>query len=184
MERVTFSIPGYSVVASSGEWPEMYSSYCEHALLVEELDLSAAACERSFFAVTPGDRAWPSLVVLQHYEPSGYGFHPGILIVPETSLVFIGAGARLLAYCMEPEPRRLWEDKADVGFWSWAVHEDVVLMSAELELAAWTNRGRKLWSTFADPPWHYRVDGQLVTLTACGGDESVFSLTDGPARAR
>ena len=58
------------------------------------------------------------------------------MIIPETSLLMIGAGERLLAYDLET-PRRLWEDEAEAGFWGWERHGGLVLMSAELELAAW-----------------------------------------------
>ena len=64
-------------------------------------------------------------------------------------------------YELAPSPRRLSEDSADVGFWSWAQHGETVLMSAELELAAWSSAGRKLWSTFVE---HRATtpDGQAV----------------------
>lgn len=180
MERAEVSIGGYRVVASSGEWPEMYASYRTNAQLVEEFDLTSAAGDSSFFAITDGHRHWPQLVISQRYEPSGYGFHPGLLIVPETSVVFVGAGARLLAYRMRPEPHRLWEDRADVGFWSWELHESTILMAAELELAAWTIHGEKLWTFPVEPPWHYTLQQGSVTLDVMG-EERFFSLRDGPS---
>jgi hypothetical protein len=170
-------------MASSGELPEIYSSYCSNAELAEEFDLSTDIGESCFFAITRASRPWPQLVVAQRYEPAGYGFHPGILIVPETSAVFIGAGTRLLAYEMNPRPRRLWQDTTDVGFWSWDLHEGIVVMSAELEVAAWTQDGKKLWSTFVEPPWQYAVAGGWITLDVMGTERS-FSLAEGPRKAR
>ena len=41
-----------------------------------------------------------------------------------------------MALSLLPKPARLWEDYAEIGFWSWQRHDDTVLMSAELELAA------------------------------------------------
>jgi hypothetical protein len=40
------------------------------------------------------------------------------------------------------------------GFHGWQRHEDLVVMSAELEMAAWDLRGVKRWSTFVEPPWN------------------------------
>jgi hypothetical protein len=53
-------------------------------------------------------------------------------------------------------------------------------MSAELELAAWDVHGRKLWTTFVEPPWGYRVEGGRVRLDVMGRGSS-FDLTAGPA---
>ena len=50
-------------------------------------------------------------------------------------MIVIAACRRLLAYELA-RPARLWEDEADCGFWSWTRRGRVVLMSAELELAA------------------------------------------------
>jgi hypothetical protein len=112
------------------------------------------------------------LVVTQRYAPAAGGFHPGALLVPETQRLFIGAGRRLLCYDLAG-PARLWEDEADFGFWSWSRYGEVVLMMAELELAAWTIEGQKLWSRLADPPWEYRVEGTAVVVTDCRGTERV-----------
>jgi hypothetical protein len=179
MHRTEISIAGYQVIASSGEWPELYASYRTNAQLVEEFDLSSSDGETSFFAITAGHRSWPQLVISQRYEPSGYGFHPGLLIVPETSVVFVGAGSRLLAYRMTPEPHRLWEDETFMGFWSWEAHEGTILMSAEMELAAWNSHGEKLWTTPVDPPWHYTLEPGRMTLNVTG-DERSFPLPGGP----
>jgi hypothetical protein len=54
---------------------------------------------------------------------------------------------------------RLWEDRADFGFHSWQCYDDMIVMSAELELAAWDTQGRKHWTTFVEPPWEHSVDG-------------------------
>jgi len=109
-------------------------------------------------------RDWPDLVVALRFDPGpGAGFRPGIMLVPERDLLFIGAGTFLLAYKLSPV-RRLWEDDAECGFWGWSRHGDIVFMSAELEFAAWDIEGRKLWSTFVEPPWSYEVHGDQVTL--------------------
>ena len=90
----------------------------------------------------------------------------------------LGAGSRLLAFDLS-RPARLWEDTAELGFWSWSRHADTVLMAAELELAAWDIGGRKLWSTFVEPPWDYTVTDGRVALNIMG-DVTSFDLTGGP----
>jgi hypothetical protein len=91
----------------------------------------------------------------------------------------VGAGTRLLAYDLQ-NLRRIWEDAADTGFWRWKRHGEVIVMSAELELAAWTLEGKKLWSTFVEPPWFYEVRGARVYLDVMGR-KSVFDLGNGPS---
>lgn len=179
MLRAQVSVGGYRVLASSDEWPETLASYREHARLAEDFT-SADADGRSFFSVHAAASEWPELVVTQTYAPAGYGFPPGLLIVPETATVFIGAGARLLAYRLKPAPRRLWVDEAFVGFWFWKLHGNVVVMGAELEIAAWSAAGEKLWSTGVQPPWTYEVDGDRITVNVEDESPRTFSITRGP----
>jgi len=154
----------------------MYGSYVEHAGLVEEFDLENSDGKSCCLTISRGVE-WPFLVVAQRYDPSG-GFHPGALLVPETDLLFIGAGERLLAYRLAG-PTRLWMDSTHCGFWGWARHGDRVVLSAELELAAWDIHGRKCWSTHVEPPWSYRVSGKLVEVDVMG-TKSSFPLDAGP----
>ncbi|HET6252313.1 MAG TPA: hypothetical protein VFE47_31795 [Tepidisphaeraceae bacterium] len=53
------------------------------------------------------------MIVGQRFNPSG-GFNPGVLLVPETKILFVGAGERILAYQLDG-PSRLWEDTAEAG---------------------------------------------------------------------
>jgi hypothetical protein len=166
----------YTVLCSAG-LPEIYQHYVERARLTEEFDLRESDGEICFLGVGRGS-SWPFLVVAQRYAPAGYGFNPGILLIPETDVVLVGAGDRLLAYDLVA-PKRLWEDAADCGFWSWARNQTYVLMSAELELAAWDLQGKKLWSTFVEPPWEYEVNDGLVELDVMG-NKSSFPVSLGP----
>jgi hypothetical protein len=101
------------------------------------------------------------------------------LIVPETEAIFIGAGKRLLAYTARGDRwSRLWLDTAE-WFWGWRQHDDYVVMSAELELAAWTAAGEKLWSTDVEPPWKYSVEDGRVKLDVMG-TVTDFALSNGP----
>jgi hypothetical protein len=157
--------------------PSLFDEYVRRATLAERFTLDQANLCCVTVRRTPEE--WPFLVVAQSFSPAGSGFEPGVLLVPETDRLFLGAGERILAYDLTT-PRRLWEDSAIAGFWRWARHADVVVMSAELELAAWTTAGEKLWTTFVEPPWTYRVQGETVLLDVMD-DERTFSIRTGPA---
>ncbi len=172
------SLGEYELYCQAGGLPDMLPEYQKRAAVAESFDLAesggSAVC---FCAVRRREDGWPFLVVVQRYSPAGCGFHPGVLLVPETGKLFVGAGQRLLGYDLR-KPARLWEDQADTGFWFWSQYGEVVLMAAELELAAWDASGRKLWTRFVEPPWEYRVDGQVVVLDVMG-TISRISIQDG-----
>lgn len=176
---LTFSCGQYRVVASISELPAAYYHYVKRAVLHECVGRRTGDGTDLFFAVGKSDDDWPELVVMLHYEPSSSsGFDPGFLLIPEHNLFYVGAGTSLLAYQLSPV-RRLWQDFAVVGFWGWSRHDDVVLMAAELEFAAWDLNGRKLWSTFVEPEWSYEVRDGQVKLDVMGR-KSTFDLVNGP----
>ena len=167
----------YSIQVEDGGLPEIYAEYSSRAVLKIEKDLKSSEGKAAFCAVAR-DRDWPFLAIAFRYSPSGSGFSPGLVLVPETDLLFLGAGTLLLAFDLRI-PCQLWEDSAEVGFLSWSRHAEVVVMSAELELAAWDLNGRKLWTKNVEPPWDYTVENGLVKLDVMG-EVSEFSLDDGP----
>jgi hypothetical protein len=164
------------------ELPARWSECERRATLVESFDLNEPHATLLGVAMwSPATREWPNVVVTQRFSPGPVsGFVPGILLVPETNKAFLGAGTRLLGYDLT-QAQRLWEDQADCGFWGWRRHGDFVVMSAELELAAWSIHGVKQWSTFVEPPWHYAVKEGEVLLDVMG-TLSRFPLSRGPAR--
>ncbi len=171
------TIGPYLIQTEQGKLPELYSEYASRAILSEEFDLRNAERAHCFVSVSRGSD-WPQLVVAQTFSPSASGFEPGVLLVQETETLFIGAGERLLAYRLGPF-ERLWEDECDMGFWGWEQHGKVVLMRAELEMAAWDSFGKKLWSTFVEPPWDYVVKDNRIQLDVMG-NKSEFDLAKGP----
>jgi hypothetical protein len=170
----------YELACQSGGLPDMLAEYQRRAALAEDFGVAGEAGSSVCFTSVSRPSQWPFLVVVQRYAPAGYGFHPGALLVPETRRLFLGAGRRLLGYDLSG-PTRLWEDEADCGFWSWARHGRVVLMAAELELAAWDVDGRKLWSRFVEPPWSYAVAGETVAVEVMGTVTHVHLRSGEPA---
>ena len=161
--------------------PIRYEWAQPRAKLVEEFDLHRSDGDFRYqdfcYLVVGQSLDHPTLALALRYEPA-WEFSPGVLVVPETDVLFFGAGERLLAYDLA-QPARLWEDVADTGFWGWARHGEVVIMSAELELAAWSLEGTKLWTRFVEPPWSYEVRDDVLELDIMGV-KSEFSLRGGP----
>lgn len=165
------------VVRMAESIPEYYGS---PVALSEEFGLEHTDWDVFYLAVQK-ESDWPFLRVIQRYWPNHWaGSHPGILLVPETHILFVGAGERILAYDLK-QPLRLWEDDADTGFHSWQRYDETIVMSAELELAAWDIQGNKLWTTFVEPPWDYQVEGDTVRLDVMGAISS-FPLHTAPFR--
>ena len=175
-----FGIDGFEICCQEGELPENVETLRQKAKLSEHFD-EASVCPSSLCFVSVGrSQDWPSLVATQRYSPAQFGFHPGALFVPETGTLFIGAGIRLLAYDVERRVR-LWEDRTDCGFWSWSRHDSVILLAAELELAAFDLRARKLWTRFVEPPWSFETDGDFVVVDVMGTKSRIELLTGKPA---
>jgi hypothetical protein len=121
-------------------------------------------------------------VVVASCDPCSGGFRPGVLVVQDPGRVFVGAGTQILCYRGDDgQWKRQWRDDTSVGFWEWRQHGGVVLMSAELELAAWTRAGDLLWRTNVEPPWSYVVREATLHLDFMGRT-SQFSLDLGPAQ--
>lgn len=176
---LNFTAGSYVITVSVGTLPSLYSRLLENASLREEIDISSSEGNVLFVGVTEVGSNWPCMIVSQRFEPGlDSGFYPGICLIPETHRLFIGAGTRLLAYDLRNQCR-LWEDSAGYGFWGWKRHGDIILMSAELEMGAWDVDGKKLWSTFVEPPWTYTVEGEHVKLDVMGR-KSEFPVKTGP----
>jgi hypothetical protein len=161
------SVGEYQIGCMADGLPDLLAEYQQRASLAEEFGVANEVGASVCFVSVGRLQEWPFLVVSQRYSPAGFGFVPGVLLVPELHRLFIGAGRRLLGYDLSG-PARLWEDEADCGFWSWGRHDQVVVMAAELELAAWDLGGRKLWSRFVEPPWEYCVTGDVVAVDVMG----------------
>jgi hypothetical protein len=160
------SVGGYTVECTPCGLPATYGALNVHAGLVEEIEIHQAGvcCVR----VRRDEDEWPSLVVAQSHSLRGAGFTPGVLLVPETRTLFVGMGERVLIYSLEPL-RRVAQDTAEVGFWGWRRCGDVVVMSAELEIAAFDHAGgEKLWTLPVEPPWKYTVTGRMIDIDIMG----------------
>jgi hypothetical protein len=177
MFKMTFGEYCFSIAEG---YPNLYREYCERARLAEFFQCEDTSGFISVILVAK-DNDWPFLVISQEYSPGpDGGFYPGIVFIPETHILFIGAGERLLAYRLELDsPKKIVEEIALGGFWGWRLHKEYVLMSSELELVAWDKYGKKCWSCFVEPPWSYVIEDDLVILDVMGKKTS-FLLRNGP----
>ncbi|GAA2812979.1 hypothetical protein [Crossiella cryophila] len=122
----------------------------------------------------------PGLALALTYAPTDEVCLPAIHLMPSAETLFVGAGRDLLTYALTPgQVRRVDQDVAELGFFGWAQHGDLVLGRAELGLTGWSADGQRRWSAWAEPPWDYRVDGDRVRLDVMG-QASEFALLDGP----
>ena len=167
----------YSLICHDRGLPPLFEVFVRHARLVDEFDNDLDQGEKCVLAIKRG-LGWPFLVVTQRCKLPGI-FDPSALLVPDTNVIFLGVGERLLAYELDG-PTRLWEDATDCGVLGWARHGDCVVMSAELELAVWDIHGQKRWTTFVEPPWEYTVVEGTVHLDVMGRLTS-FPLDTGPS---
>ncbi|SDN22376.1 hypothetical protein [Allokutzneria albata] len=166
-----FSVGDVHVVLSSERLAGI-----DDADLVEEI--TAPDAEATVFLLAGRGDAWPALGLRVAYAPAVAGFPFAVHVVPETGVLFVGAGRGVHAYRLD-SPRLLWHDETACGFWGWSQYGDVVLMSAELELAAWSTSGEKLWATGVEPPWTYAVHDGTVSLDVLG-EPSSFPVRTGP----
>jgi hypothetical protein len=170
------TIGKYTLQCQVGEWPHRYDQYRKNARLTEEFDVKDEKGQLgrseeddgsvSVLAIQSGSGSFPFLVIALRSLVNS-GFHPGALLIPERDLLLVGANERLLAYDLTAV-KRLWEDSTHIGFWAWERFGDVVVMSAELELAAYSIDARRLWGTMVEPPWEYSVQDGTIHLDVMG----------------
>lgn len=131
--------------------------------------------------VSLGSATPPLLVVIAHDQRwyDGHEINVGVLLVPETDVLFVGAADEVVAYNLR-SVRRLWRAEAESGFWGLARHGDTIVMQAELALVAWDLHGMRLWETFVEPPYDVTMHDDTVHLTVMG-TVMTFPLATGPA---
>lgn len=168
MQLFKFTYGPYTV-SLGDSLPPMFYSYCQQARLVDTFELEGSYSALCYLAVARG-HTWPYLIVAQRYSPGPQsGFHPGVLFVPETQVLLLGAGERVLAYTLD-EPTRLWEYGLSGGFWQWERARESIILSSENKLAIWDIHARKRWDFTVEPPWQYTLDGDTLQV-AQGGQQ-------------
>ncbi len=180
-------IADYTLHCLSENLPDNYAKIdSKQAQLVDEIGFDRSSMSPSqhtgtcFLAVySQHDERRPVLVVAQRYWPAVSGvFDPGVIFVPETHVLFFGAGTHILAYKLDI-PEKLWEDSADLGFLHWERYGQWIIMSAETEVAVWDTQGGKRWSQYVEPPWMYTFESETMNLQIMG-KVFTFPVDTGP----
>lgn len=137
-----------------------------------------AAYEYLVIAVDSAERT--ELVVSVAYAPGARaGFHPAVALIEETGVLFVGAGTH--AYALDVKRGTiLTAHPLELGFWQWKRVGELVLMSAELELAAFDLRGELRWTAAVEPPWSCVVQGDEVEVDVMDQPKRRFPLARGP----
>jgi hypothetical protein len=167
---LTVETEGWRLLIEDGSLPRAYDHYVRNAVFIDHVTSPSREGRDMFIAVarnSVGPGVWPEIVITLKYENSQGVFQPGMLVVPDTSLLFIGAGECLLGYDLTRR-QKVFEDWTEHGFLNWSRQGDYVVMSGEVEFGVWTTAGEKLWSTFVEPPWDWRVISECVELDVMG----------------
>ncbi len=179
---LTVEAGDWRLLIEDGGLPDLYQSYVGNAVFVDRVVPVKDGGRDLFVAIkAKADRAgashlWPEMVITQRYQDAQGTLRPGILLVPEASMLFVGAGECLLGYNLLSR-KRVFEDWTECGFFGWSRQGDYILMSAELEFAVWKVTGEKLWSTFVEPPWSWEVSGMNVKLDVMGRRKALLLET-------
>ncbi len=137
-DHLALTVGAYRLTWDRGRpYPYGYDKQRERAALLNEVAVDGAGQQIGVLAVGLAEGDWPILVIEHgHVIPWTEDLLAlDVLLVPETHILFVGAHESVLAYDLA-RPMRLWVDTAEAGFHTWRRHGRVVLMSAELELAA------------------------------------------------
>lgn len=161
--------------------PGSYGMRRQRATIVDEMPQDDGDAHRGVLGVGLSDGSWPFLI-LRHsgtlpWDPDTLRLD--VVLIPETDTLFVGCSTTVCAYDLR-QPTRLWTDTTEIAFLGWQRHGEAVVMSAELELAAWDLQGRKLWSTFVEPPCDYTVVDNKVHLMVMDV-LMTFPLMSGPS---
>lgn len=179
---LSVTVGDWTLSLEVAQLPLLHGEAKEKALFFDEVSAPGEVSRGVFIGVSKTENtiSYHEVVLIVEFQGEG-GFEPGVLLVPETQFLFVGAGESLLGYDLERR-ERAFEDYVFCGFWGWHRFEDVVLMSAETECSAWSLTGKNLWSTDVEPPWDLEVVGSDLILNV-GGVVRNLDLKTGNERA-
>lgn len=163
---INFHFNQYQVAVQTGKEPDAYEQWLDHATFKDTGNLKKEGLP-IYVGVGQGGEWYPTVIAFRSNPIEYGGFHPGILIVPETGTFFIGPGKVIRTYDLKV-PKRKSEKELSCGFQGWARHDDFVVMQGELAFGLYSPEGREIWSAFVEPPWTYDVEENRVKLNVMG----------------
>ncbi len=159
---LTITVDDYTISTIDGDphgWPFPWQG--SGAKITERLEIAGDTGTWCGLKISHRDR--PVLELVIKY-PSEW-WKPGVLLVPESKVVFLEVSGRIYIYDLEAGLQIAYE-RIDFPSWWWHREGDTVLLVAELDLMAWDISGRKLWSTDIEPPHDVTVRDGVVHVDA------------------
>lgn len=159
---IEFSFDKYTIAVHLDTPPDVYGMWLEYAKYLDTDDLSKEGTS-VYIGIAQGGR-WYEDIIAFNTDPVDYGgFYPGFLIIPETEILFIGAGIIIKTYDLKNH-KKVFQKDTFVGFWGWQRWAEYVIMLEELEFGVYDLKGNEIWSTYVEPPWTYEINEGIVTL--------------------
>ncbi|GCE14137.1 hypothetical protein [Tengunoibacter tsumagoiensis] len=186
---IIFNIYDYKIFLETNQAPKYYREFFrDDSLLAEEIDIDRTEKDPLdsnvvfIAAKNCGSKKEFSLTLLLGYSPSDPAFYPELLYVPESQILFIRAGEKILAYQLQV-PQKLFELSVDIGFLSWERYSNYIIMVAEMRMTVWNLAGEQLWTLFVEQPWSYHCHHEMMSFIK---DEQVytFPVATGPGKER
>ena len=173
---IEFNIDKYKIAVQIGKKPDLYDIWLKHAVFkdIEGLENIGTPI---YVGIQLGNE-WCDSIIAFCSDPIDYaGFNPGILVVPETDTLFIGAGTVARTYDLKKQIRKFHKEFI-FGFWGWSRHKNLIIMQEELEFGVYSIDGNEKWSTYVEPPWTFSIEDDRVKLTVMD-KISYYSLETG-----
>jgi hypothetical protein len=146
----------------------------ERSRLVDEVgDVPHRGDKAIWYAVgRPGD-ASPSLLIglPSSWLGSGNPIREGVLVIPETERVFVATDDYAVCYAPDQDRwQRLWALPLEHAFsvWGWRCHDDVVLLTGEVGLWAFSIEGASCGPRGSSRPGTSRSRAERRGLDVCG----------------
>lgn len=159
---IEFSVDKYRIAVRIHKAPDAYDLWLQH---VKYFDIDDTNYDDTpiYIGVAQG-RGWYEDIIAFKSDPIDYaGFHPGILLIPETELLFIGAGKILKIYDLKNHVM-IFQKELSFGFLGWERSGDYVMMLEETELGVYNLNGKELWFAYVEPPWTFEVENDTIIL--------------------
>lgn len=139
---IEFNFPGYRISNELHKEPTEFELWLEHASFTDVKGLSNAGSP-IYIGVGNEGHWFETVIAFRTEQLDTSGFVPGILVVPETQTLFVGAGETIKIYDLSVKTLKL-EKTTPFGFWGWSRHDDIIIMSAEIEFVVYSLEGGTL----------------------------------------
>ncbi len=159
---IQFQFDKYKIAVEIGKEPIDYNYWIKYASFI---DIEEQTKDKTPIYIGIGEHQdWYKTIVSFSSDPIDYGgFNPGLILVPETDILFIGAGTNVRIYDLKHQ-LKLFVKELHCGFLGWKRYDDFIIMQEELEFGIYSLTGQEIWSTEVEPPWTFSIEIDTVKL--------------------